>query len=151
MKTAMLALMVLACGGCQGLADALTIKDGTPNQIIGQEQSDIFCSGSVPGMTTREVGFDIPEVHNLCDTSANTFDTWRTNCSFEFQPQVSSGQPASQPWGLEHTCTMNGYGVGSCRFTNTTDEPLASCGRIVVTRRLNSKGQRESPKPFGLE
>ena len=33
---------------------------------------------------------------------------------------------------LDKDCTMNGYGAGSCSFTNTGKTAGAMCGRIVV-------------------
>jgi hypothetical protein len=54
-------------------------------------------------------------------------------------------------WGcgkpnIESSCTMNGFGAGSCSFTNTGDSEGALCGTIVVVNK--NTGQTASSSKF---
>ncbi len=45
---------------------------------------------------------------------------------------------------IEAQCTLNGFGAGSCSFTNTGNGKGAICGKIVLTRTDGGEARGES-------
>lgn len=48
------------------------------------------------------------------------------------------------PTGIAPTCTINGFGTGTCTFTNEGFLPWKLCGRLIVTRDESGRATSSS-------